>query len=125
MTKKILAVLFIFFAAGCSGRDWVARIYMVQAEETVNKALELKSKKTPYEARRKYYATACSYFKKAFHYNTNVFTLARLEEAIDACWKANDVPGQEKFKQFQEQYSKSHPKELEYGDSMGMMDMGG
>jgi len=104
----------------------MAKIYVVRAEGFITKADELKAKKISFSDRGKFYAEACIYFEKAYDSNPDVFTLARIDAAIDTCWKAEKPEQEDKFKQFEDEYVKRHPQEYEYGDSgAGMMDMGG
>lgn len=125
MRKLILGII-ILFLAGCSSREWMARFYIVRAEAALDKARELKSKHVDYEKRVGYFQEGCDLFFRAYKISENAFTLVRIEMAADACWKANDMEKQESFRLFEEQYSKSHPQETEYGDAgVGMIDMGG
>jgi hypothetical protein len=124
-SKIYVITVLCFILAGCSPDDWLAKFHMVKAEDYVTQAYQLKSKKVPYEKRLEIYKRACSEFSKAYSMDANAFTLMRIEEAVDACWKAENKLEEEKFKSFQETYIKAHPKEYEYGDSgASMMEMG-
>lgn len=127
MAKKAHFLLLILLVlSGCSAEKWTASFYLVQAENAVDQAWKMKDRKEPFEKRRVYYAKACGLFAKAYEKNDTVFSLARIEAAVDACWKAENEEQENVFRWFQEEYIKNHPQEYEYGDSgMGMMDMGG
>lgn len=115
-----------FFCSGCSPNHLIANYYIVKAENTVDKANGLKSKKVPFEQRATYYGTACLDFVKAYEKDINVFTLNRIEMASDTCWKAGKNEERDFFNDFEADYIKSHPQEFEHGDSgVAMIDMGG
>ena len=120
-----LAVL-LFAAAGCSKQDLWAKFQVFRAEEELAKAAGLKDKKVAYETRVPFYSKACIFFKEAFDTDPNVFTLNRIEEAMDSCWRSGNKENEEVFKSFEEEYAKAHPQEYEHGDSgVAMMDTGG
>ena len=126
--KVIFLRLFFFLviglSGGCSQRNWTAKIYVVMAENEMDRAHQLKTK-VPYAERQKYFRKACHYFSKAYEYDRTVFTFNRIEVAIDACWRAEDSEKEEMFKGFGSQYVKEHPKEYEYGDAgLNMIEMG-
>ncbi len=124
---KSLAVIFLLGAwiSGCSLRDWAAKAAMVKAESALSKAALLKDQKVPYERRVAFYREACIHFVRAYEIDARVFTYARLEEAVDACWKAEEHEKETTLRIFMEKYVKEHPMEYEHGDVGGMMDMGG
>ena len=125
LPKNLLLAVFFLALAGCSKQDWLAKIYMIKGENSVAKAQTLKTHKAPYQIRIPYYQKACVQFGKAYEYNPNVFTLTRIEEAIDSCWRVGDKDHEEKFREFEDIYAKKHPKEYEYGDAgMNMIDAG-
>jgi hypothetical protein len=109
--------------SGCSKEHWLAKMHMLKGENTFTKAYQLKTKKVPYEARVEYYKLACENFHTAYTYDPEIFTLTRIEEAMDACWKSNERDKEEIFKQFEVRYSKSHPKEYEYRDQGVVMEL--
>ncbi len=110
-----LFTLLIF--SGCSKQYWTANFYMMKAESAVMKAHELKAKKAPYEKRLPFYRQACFDFLKAFEADPKIFTLNRIQEAADSCWRVEETEVREKFLQFEEQYAKEHPREYEYGEA--------
>lgn len=117
--KKILMLgLAVFSALGCSKTDWLAKFYVVKAENAYSKGYVIRLKKVPYEERLKYYRAACSYFLKAYHLNPDVFTLERIGAARESCMRVKDAPSEEEFIRFEEKYAKGHPTEAEYGDSV-------
>lgn len=83
----------------------------------MSKAANLKSKKVPYQERIPYYRQACVYYLEAYHHDPGVFTLSRIRDATDACWRSENQSAQEEFVKFEEAYAKRHPKEYEYGDT--------
>ena len=104
----------------------MARWYVVQAENDLTEAGHMKSRKILFEKRLPYYAKACRHYLKAYEIDASVFTLMRIEEAMDCCWKANMYDEEEQFKAFEVIYSQEHPQETEHGDSgVALMDMGG
>ena len=121
----ILFLLVLAGFSGCSMRDWNAKTAMVEAENALSKAAQLKDQKVPFEKRIRFYREACGHFAKAYESDPRVFTYNRLEEAVDACWKAEDHEKEEMFRIFQEKYAKEHPLEYEHEDAGVMMDMGG
>ncbi len=119
----MISVLTLF--TGCSRQDWLSKYYMFKAENAVSDAAIMKDRKVEYEKRVPLYASACRYFRQAYETDNRVFTLNRIEEASDSCWRANDRETEDLFKAFEEEYSKKHPQEVEHGDSgVGMMEMG-
>lgn len=119
-------VILMLASAGCSSRDWLSKIYMMKAENALSEAAVLKEKKVDYSKRVSIYVQACKYFRESYETDPRVFTLNRIEEAADACWRAGDKENEDVFKSFEEEYAKKHPQEFEHGDSgVGMMDMGG
>ncbi len=125
---KILALIFLFstaLTAGCSVKDWRAKASMVKAENAMSKAARLKDQKVPFEKRVVFYKQACGHFSDAYARDSRVFTFNRIEEAVDACWKAEDREKEEMFRTFQEKYVKAHPVEYEHGDAGVNMEMGG
>ena len=123
MKKCVFFILFFgILAAGCLGRDWIARYYAMRAEDALTRASNLK--RSPFEKRLHFFVEACRDFGKSYEIDREVFTLTRIEVAQDACWKAGDHEAEEKFRQFEEEYSKSHPQEARYGDAgVGMIQM--
>ena len=107
----------MMLAAGCSKPFWTAKFYMLKAENLMSKAALLKSKKFSYAERIPYYREACSYFLAAYREDSSIFTLGRIREAGDSCWRSGDVAGQGEFAHFEGQYAKRHPKEYEYGET--------
>lgn len=124
MRKIFCAVLCLFAFGGCSGRDWTAKYYAMKAEGFMRKAADLKTKKVAFKDRVKVYEEACRTFETAYDMEPGVFTYGRIEEALEACWKANDKDREEKFRIFEEEYSKAHPLEYEYGDAGVAMNVG-
>lgn len=99
---------------------------MFRAEDELAKAAGLKDKKVSYDSRLPLYVKACVLFKSSFDADSNIFTLNRIEQASDACWRAGNKENEEVFKNFEEQYAKAHPQEYEHGDSgVAMIDGGG
>lgn len=125
--RLAMAVCFILLLmTGCSKRGWLARFYSVKAEGFYARATAMKAHKVTYEKRLEFYRKACVEYGKAFQTDTSVFTLARISEALDACWRAGDDLWRERFAFFEAEYAKAHPDEYEYGDAgVGMLDMGG
>ena len=83
----------------------------------------LKSQKATYEEQLPHYRQSCSYFLKAYELNPSIFTLTRIQQAGDACWRAEDIPNRDKFRDYEEEYAKKHPVENEYGDA-GVLGVG-
>lgn len=118
--KHWLLLLILFLSSGCtpSVKDFVmARIWMFKAENTYAKAYSLKFKKVPYEKRLPYYREACGYFYRAYELDSGAFTLNRIHEGTDSCWRVEDKEKEEIFTLFEESYAQAHPKEYEYGDT--------
>ncbi len=125
MLIRIVLFLVMGFFGGCSKRNWTAKIYIVLAENGIDRVHQLKARKVPYEERIKYYRGACHHFSKAYEEDRTVFTLNRIEIAADACWRAQELDKEEMFKAFELQYAKEHPQEYEYGDAgVNMIEMG-
>lgn len=125
MLIRITLFLLMGLFGGCSKRNWTAKIYVVMAENKMDSAQQLKAKKVPYEERMKYYRKACNHFSRAYESDRTVFTLNRIEAAVDACWRAQESDKEETFKAFELQYAKEHPREYEYGDAgVNMIEMG-
>ncbi len=119
-------MLAILMQGACSPRGWLARVYVVRAENALGKAGELKHQKVSFENRLPYFGKACHDYAKAYEMDPTVFTFIRIEEAVDACWKSKQQEQEAMFKNFEEQYIQAHPQEYERGDAgMGMVDMGG
>ena len=78
---------------------------------------KLKMQKASYPNRLPHYREACHYFLKVFDLDPNIFTLNRIQEASDACWRIDDIPSRDKFRVYEEEYIKKHPLENEYGDA--------
>ena len=117
MKKIFLALLLTFLFVGCSVPTWLAKIYMVKAENAFSEGYALRIKKNiPYEERLKYYHVACDNFLKAYRFNPSIFTLYRIELAADSCLRVENQDGVELFRKFEEEYAKKHPKEVKYGD---------
>ncbi len=116
--KKLTALLLLTFVLiGCTNPHWLAKIYMLKAENAFSKGYALRiHTKISSEARLKYYRGACADFKKAFHYDPTIFTLYRLESAADSCLRIEDFEGVTAFRKFEEEYARKHPKEVKYGD---------
>lgn len=127
MKKYLLALFFLGPAlAGCSQSSWVAKFFMVRAENASAKAHALRVKpEFPQEKRLGYYRSACRDFRKAHEVDPRVFTLFRIELAFDACLRVEDREGVALFRNFQEEYTKAHPTEAEYGDAGAWMGMEG
>ncbi len=123
--NKLLLIILLFTVSGCSKENFMAKIHVLNAENALTKAASLKEKKTAYDDRVPFYRTACLAFKSAFEADPSVFTINRIEEAMDSCWRSGDKENEELFRVFEEQYAKAHPQEYEHGDSgVAMMDMG-
>lgn len=128
MTLRILGFLLMVFLlaeTACSPRGWAARWHMVQAENHLGKAHHLKDQKVPFEQRLPYYVKACGAYVQAYEIDPEIFTLVRIEEAADSCWKANLLDEEALFREFEIAYTEAHPQEAEYGDAgVGMVEMG-
>lgn len=124
-SRAHLIPAFLFLLSGCSPNHLIANYYAVKAENAVDKASNMKTKKIPFEQRISIYEKACSDFLKAYQKSPDVFTLNRIETASDTCWKANKAEERDIFTEFENDYIKHHPQEFEHGDSgVGMMDVG-
>ena len=116
----------IFISLGCSGPRWLAKIYMVRAENAFSKAYALRvAKQVSYEERLKYYREACGNFLKAYRTDPGIFTLYRIETATDSCLRIDDRGGVSLFRKFEEEYAQKHPKEVKYGDVGPWMNLEG
>lgn len=123
--RLLILILLTAAVSGCSGRDWKSKYYMLKAENALSEAAVLKEKKVEYAKRVPIYGKACIFFRKSYDTDNRVFTLNRIEEASDACWRSGNAENEEVFKNFEEEYAKKHPQEYEHGDSgVAMMDMG-
>lgn len=126
MKKFFPTLAFLFFLTGCTDPRWLAKVYMLKAENAFSKAYAMRvNKNISYDLRLKYYQGACSDFKKAYHFDPNIFTLYRIELAADSCLRVEDFEGVEVFRKFEEEYSKKHPKEVKYGDVGPWMNLEG
>ena len=125
MKKILLLILLAFCFLGCTKQAWLAKIYMVKAEEAFSKghALRVRKRDAVYQSRLKYYRKACGYFSKAYRVNREVFTLNRIDEAMEACLRIEDFKGEETFRQFEEEYVQAHPDEAKYGDAGAFMNL--
>lgn len=126
MKKFGLALFAIFAVVGCSKPTWVAKIYVVKAENTATKAHAMRvDKGAPYEKRLRLYRAACRNFLKAYDYDPGVFTLYRIETATDSCLRVEDFGHANMFRDFEEKYAQAHPKEAKYGDAGPWMTLEG
>jgi len=125
MKKPLLALFFLgFTCAGCSKSSWIAKFYVVRAENAFTKAHALRVKPDfPPQKRLEYFRSACRDFRKAYAVDPRVFTLARIETAFDTCLRVEDRESVALFRNFQEEYTKAHPTEAEYGDAGAWMAM--
>jgi len=117
MKRFVLLLTLTMLWGGCSGDYWKAQFHMMKAENAFMKAYQLKTKKVAYEERLQYYQKACQHFLKAYQYDRSLFTLTRIQEAADSCWRINDLENRDQFRQFEEEYAQGHPLEYEYGDA--------
>ncbi len=118
--KKITSLIFLsLFLFGCSEQAWFAKIYMVRAEDAYAKAHAMRTNKSDafYQQRLKEYRKACDYFSKAYQINRNTFTLSRIEEAMETCLRVEDSKNEQTFREFEEEYVRTHPDEAKYGDA--------
>src|SRR5262245_53556800 len=99
--RKAAWLFLLFLAAGCSRQNLEAKWCMFQAENAVTEAALMKDKHVPYEGRVEVYRRACGLFMQAYEANPAVFTIARIEEARDACWKAGEREKEEAFAAFE------------------------
>ena len=125
LSPLIFFVLFLSLAgAGCSGKGWLARIFMVKAEQAFTKAYAMRIKREiSYEERLKHYRTACDYFYKAFRYEPQIFTLSRIGSAAESCLRIEDFEREKEFREFEEEYARAHPDEVTYGDAWAFMSL--
>lgn len=117
LRKFSLLLLIPFLAGGCSLISWSARFFMFQAEEAYNKAYELRHTRVAYEERIKYYRIACRAFSRAYDIDEHLFTLNRINFAIESCMRVGDTESEKKLQDFEERYAREHPKEVEYGEA--------
>ncbi len=119
MKKFSIPLIALFFLSGCGQAESVlmARVWMFKAENAYAKGYSLKSKRVPYEERIPFYKLACDCFYKAYQLDPGAFTLSRINDSADSCWRAEDQEKEETFAAFGEAYAKAHPKEYEYGDT--------
>ncbi|MBI3307594.1 MAG: hypothetical protein HYZ84_07310 [Candidatus Omnitrophica bacterium] len=101
----------------------MAKFYMFQAENAYWKGYELRRKKVAPEIRLKEYTIACDNFLKAYKSDPSIFTLFRIETALESCIRTHHQEGREIFELFRDEYIKQHPTEAEYGDAMPSLDM--
>jgi hypothetical protein len=117
-------LFFVFLAAGCIREGWLARLYMVRAENDYDKGHELRVKReVSYDQRLKFYKKSCDSFVKAYEYDQRVFTLNRIMLAIDACTRVGNIEAQQLFEEMEMEYSRTHPKEVEHGDAVPFLGM--
>ena len=126
---KRLSILFfiLLFLGGCSKQSWLAKIYMVKAEDAFSKAhaMRVKKDKAAHNQRQQYYQVACDNFSKAYRWDSGAFTLNRIEEAAEACLRVEDAKDEQTFREFEEEYIKNHPDEAKYGDAGAYMNLDG
>lgn len=115
--KRIVLVIFALLMTGCMKSSWVAKYYMVKAENSYERAHEIRAKKELNEKRKKLYHDACKYFAKAYQFDPKLFTLNRLYSASDACLRVGDSEEARQFRKIEEEYVRTHPKEAEYGEA--------
>lgn len=116
-TAFFLSIIFILTGCGQANNFIAARVQMFKAENAYAKAFSLKSKRVPYEQRIPYYRVACDLFYKAYQMDSGTFTLSRIHDATDSCWRVDDQEKEDIFAFFGDAYAKEHPKEFEYGDT--------
>lgn len=118
--KKFNPFIFLtFFLFACSGQAWLAKIYIVKAENAFAKAHAMRIKKsdTSYQERLEGYHTACDYFSKAYQIHRDAFTLNRIGEAVESCLRVEDFTNEKIFREFEEEYVQNHPEETKYGEA--------
>lgn len=93
---------------------------MFKAENAFDKAHKLRVKKIPYATRLKYYKDACDWFWAAYQRDPKIFTLYRIESAVEACLRVENKEAEKVFRAFEEKYAQEHPVEVEYGDAFPM-----
>lgn len=127
MKKTLLALSFLgLVLAGCSKVSWIAKFYVVKAENAFTKAHALRIKPDfPQAKRLEYYRASCRDFRKAYDLDPAVYTLYRIEIAFDACLRVKASEDVELFRNFQEKYSREHPTEVKYGDTGAWMGLEG
>lgn len=125
--RPLIFLLAALALAGCSGTQWVSRFYVFRAEQTFAEAYALRTKdREAYRSERlRLYRTACDYFWKALQLDRNVFTLNRIESAADACLRIGDFERERVLREFEGEYTQTHPDEAEYGDSGAYMALEG
>ena len=125
MKKLSLWIFALFCLSACSKQAWLAKIYMVKAEEAFSKAhaMRVKKNEASYGKRLKYYKIACDNFAKAYRWNRGAFTLNRIDEASETCLRVEDLKNEQMFRQFEEEYAQNHPDEAKYGDAGAYMNL--
>ncbi len=116
-------LLLLILFGGCSKARWFAKIYLVKAENAYAKAYGLRVKKVPYQERLRAYQKACDFFTKAYREDSGIFTLNRIDSAIEACTRVKNQSAEEEFRKFAEDYIRKHPAEAEYGDAFPSLEM--
>jgi len=119
MTMLILIVSVL--ASGCSKEYFLAKYYLIQAEDAYVKAYELRVKPEQAEQRMGEYRKAHDNFLKAYHLNKSIFNLIKIDQAHDTCLRLEDKEGADLFQKFAEEYAKEHPTEAEYGDATPLL----
>lgn len=115
--KGCWVMLVVLLLGGCLKQGWLALIHMARAEKAYAKAYTLRvQREAAYKKRLELYQEACGQFLKAADYDANLFTLNRIEMAAQACMRAGDKAGEERFGLFAELYAQRHPQEAEHGD---------
>ena len=118
--KGWILILLIGIFPGCTGEVGnfiLARLWVVKAESAHGTAYSLKFKKASYEERLRHYRIACGYYYQAYLRDPGAFTLNRIHDGVDSCWRVQDKEKEEALAAFEESYGKAHPKEFEYGDT--------
>jgi len=120
----LVALTFLSLTLGCSKQGWLARIYMVKAEEAFTKGYALRVRKdVPSEERLRYFRRACEFFSKAYRIDPDVFTLNRITSAVDACLRVEDFEKEDIFRRLEEEYVRAHPDEAKYGEAGAFMSL--
>ena len=96
----------------------MGRFFMFQAESAYTKAREMATQAVPKEERIKLFQRACDQFLRAYDHDSSLFSVNRIEMAIESCTWAKDVQAKELFLSFEADYLKVHPVEAEYGDAV-------
>ena len=124
--EKVILLGIVLFLSGCSQQDLVARVSMVRAEQAYEKGHSLRIKKEiPYEVRLKYYRQACDDFYRAYQQKRELYTYNRIGMAADACFRVKELGREKELRQFEEEYTRLHPDEVEYGDAGPFMTLEG